>query len=306
MTQLNLSGRQSGSTQQKPASKPEDESMKNQTVGALGALAMFAAVIVIGSCSRNDKPVVAQQSVQPAAPVSTPAAQTPVPTPAPVPAVKAKPKTHRAATLSYVNRDYGVSFAFPRNYRLTQLGSKPAETHAVEMQPLMNFVHGGGMALAAVEMPGNSYPETNFKSAFVSLSVNPEMTPEACAQFSVPEPVSGGDGASPVKVGANEFLEVENSDAGMMKSRETKYYHAFSNGACYEFALGVGTEGGGAAETKPVDQKEVFGKLNRILATAKFKSLVTPETNTQAPAAAATAPPDSSNTAEHEAAKPNY
>ena len=73
MTQLNLSGRQSNNTQQKPAAEPEDESIKNQTVGALGALAMFAAVIVIGSCSRSSKPVAVQQPVQPATPVSAPA-----------------------------------------------------------------------------------------------------------------------------------------------------------------------------------------------------------------------------------------
>ena len=73
MTQLNLSGRQSNNTQQKPATENEDESIKNQTVGALGALAMFAAVIVIGSCSRSSTPVAVQQPVQPTAPVSAPA-----------------------------------------------------------------------------------------------------------------------------------------------------------------------------------------------------------------------------------------
>ena len=69
MTQLNLSGRQSNTTQQKPTSELEDGSIKNQTVGALGALAMFAAVIVIGSCSRSTKPVAVQQPIQPTTPV---------------------------------------------------------------------------------------------------------------------------------------------------------------------------------------------------------------------------------------------
>ena len=113
MTQLNLSGRQSNDTQQKPAAEPEGGSIKNQTVGALGALAMFAAVIVIGSCSRSSKPVAVQQPVQPAAPVSAPAVNSsPAPAPAPVQA-KAKTRKHRAATLSYVNREYGLSFSFP-------------------------------------------------------------------------------------------------------------------------------------------------------------------------------------------------
>ena len=61
MTQLNLSGRQSSNKQQNTAAEPEGESIKNQTVGALGALAMFAAVIVIGSCSHSSKPVATQQ-----------------------------------------------------------------------------------------------------------------------------------------------------------------------------------------------------------------------------------------------------
>ena len=73
MTQLNLSGRQSSNTQQKPTAEHADESIKNQTVGALGALAMFAAVIVIGSCSRSSKPVAVQQPMQPTPQASMPA-----------------------------------------------------------------------------------------------------------------------------------------------------------------------------------------------------------------------------------------
>src|SRR5712692_1295647 len=102
MTQLNLSGRQSNNTQQKPSAELEDESIKNQTVGALGALAMFAAVIVIGSCSRSSKPIAAQQPMQPTTPASAPAPKVPSPAPTPAPVV-AKSKKHRAATLSYVN-----------------------------------------------------------------------------------------------------------------------------------------------------------------------------------------------------------
>jgi len=79
MTQLNLSGRQSGDNQKDSSKEPKDGSISNQTVGALGALAMFAAVIVIGSCSRTGKPVAVQQPTQPTTPVSaltTPAAPT--------------------------------------------------------------------------------------------------------------------------------------------------------------------------------------------------------------------------------------
>lgn len=318
MTQLNLSGRPSNNPQQKPAAEPEGGSIKNQTVGALGALAMFAAVIVIGSCSRSSQPVAVQQPVQPAAPVSAPAVNPPAPVPTPVQA-KAKTRKHRAATLSYVNREYGLSFSFPRDYRL-KTGKAVQSPSGLTGPAQMNFVHPGGVMLAALEMPGNSYPGTDFKSGLVNVSVNPGMTSEACAQFALSEPGTGSE-ASPakiedVKIGAIAFHEVENSSA-MMKQPDSRYYHAFNSGACYEFALGIGTDGDINVEEKtPVDREQVFGKLEKILATVKLKPGVLPETQlpesqlpeTQLPipSVAATTPADSSTTTEHEATKPNF
>lgn len=316
MTQLNLSGRQSNNPQQKSAAEPEGGSIKNQTVGALGALAMFAAVIVIGSCSRSSKPVAVQQPIQPTAPVIAPAVTTPAP--APVQA-KAKTKKRRAATLSYVNREYGLSFNFPRNYQLKTANAVQAALPTTEALQ-MNFVHPGGLMLAAVEMPGNSYPGTDFKSGLVNVSVNPGMTAEACGQFALPEPTKGTEASSPakiedVKIGAIEFHEVENSSA-TMKQADAKYYHVFSQGTCYEFALGIATDGDvNVEEITPVDREEVFGRLEKILATVKLQPAVMPETQiketkspetpAQVPSVAATAPA-SSNTPEHEVTKPNF
>jgi hypothetical protein len=318
MTQLNLSGRQSNNTQQKPAAE-QDGSIKNQTVGALGALAMLAAVVVIGSCS-SSKPVAVQQPVQPTAPVSAPAAT--VPTPAPVPApVVAKAKKHRAATLSYVNREYGLSFNFPRTYQLTT-GSTTALTSktssetqiaSVTTEPLpMNFVHPGGVALAAIEMPGNSYPGTDFKSGSLHVSVNPGMDAEACAEFASRESSAATHPSIPVKIeqvkfGATEFHEVENNTDVITKQADAKYYHAFNNVACYEFALGIATnDDGKVEETTPVNRQAVFARLEKILATVKLQPVVLPEIQTPVPAVAATTPADSSSPAGHQAAAPNF
>ena len=301
MTQLNLSGRQSSNKQQNTAAEPEGESIKNQTVGALGALAMFAAVIVIGSCSHSSKPVATQQPIQPTAPVSAPAVATPAPAPAPVQA-KAKPKKHRAATLSYVNRQYGVSFDFPRQFNLRS--GDQAQLSWGDLGPFqMDFAQPGGVTLAGVEVPADSYPATDFKSAFVTLSVNPGVTSEACAQFAFPEANAAADPSSTektgkVKIGALEFSEVENSTAGMMKQTDARYYHAFSNGACYEFALGVGTEGNVTGEgIKPVDRNQVFGKLEKILASVKLQPAVVPQTEPAAPSAGVNGPTESSTPA---------
>jgi hypothetical protein len=305
MTQLNLSGKQSNNTQHTPAVEHEDGSIKNQTVGALGALAMFAAVIVIGSCSRSSKPVAVQQPVQPTAPVSAPAPTAPTPAPAPV---VAKAKKYRAATLSYVNREYGLSFNFPRNYQLTT-----ESTASATAEPLpMNFAHPGGITLAAVEMPGNSYPGTDFKSGFLNVSVNPGMTSDACAQFVVSGSSAGTDTSTPAKIepvkfGTTEFHEVENNGGAMTKQADAKYYHAFNNGACYEFALGIATnDDGKVKEITPVDRQAVFARLEKILTTVKLQAAAVPETQTPGPAVAATTPADSSSQSEHQAAAPNF
>jgi hypothetical protein len=310
MTQLNLSG-QSNTTQQKPTSELEDGSIKNQTVGALGALAMFAAVIVIGSCSRSTKPVAVQQPVQPTTPVSTQAPVVVPPAPAPAPVVaKAKTKKRRAAMLSYVNRQYGVGFSFPRQYSLKS--GDEAQLSWKDLGPFqMDFVHPGGITLAAVELPGNSYPGTDFRSAFVNLSVNPGMTSEACTQFASLENNAPADPPSTqrqtiakvanVKIGGIDFSKVENSTAATTKLQQTdaRYYHTFSNGACYEFALGIGTEGDGNVEgVTPVDREQVFGKLEKILATVELQPVVVPETETPLPSAGVT---DNSTTTQQNA-----
>jgi len=331
MTQLNLSGRQSTTKQESPSAEENGGSIKNQTVGAFGALVVFAAVIAIGSCSRgNNKPAVVAQTTQPSAPISSPIAQATVPVPVQEP-VKAKPSKaksmrRRPATLSYVNREYGVSFSFPRQYMLKS--GDQAQLSWGDLGPfLMDFVHPGGVTLAAVELPGNSYPGTDFKSAFVNISVNPGMTSEACTQFAFPEPKAGVQPSSNdttgndttgkdttgkdatgkhtttrVKIGAIEFSEVENSTAATMKQTDAKYYHAFNNGACYEFALGIGTESDGSVEgIAPVDRQVVFGKLEKILATVKLRPAAVPETATPTPSAKEAVPDGPSNTPEQSA-----
>jgi hypothetical protein len=305
MTQLNLSGRESTDAKQKSPKESEGTSIKDQTVGALGALAMFAAVIVVGSCSRSNTPVATQQSTQPTAPATAPVAtvQSPVPTPV---AAKAKPKSKRAKTLSYVNREYGVGFSFPREYSLKS--GDQAQLSWGYLGPFQqDFVQPGGVTVAAVELPKTAYPGTDFDSAFLALSVNPEITPEQCTQFAFPETKTAADpsatdavaknSAEKVKIGAIEFTKVVDSRAAMMKQADAKYFHAFKNGACYEFALGLGTEGdGNVEETAPVDRQAVFSKLEKILASVKFQPVSIGEGQPLSPSARERAPENSSNT----------
>lgn len=306
MTQLNLSGR--NSTSKQGPSLPDDNgsSISNQTLGALGALVLFAAVIGISSCSSsNNKPAVAAANIQASAPTPSPVVAAAASATSAPEAKKAPAAKRRAATLSYVNREYGVGFSFPRQYSLKS-GDKADASWGYLGPVEMDFVHPGGVTLATVELRRNSYSGTDFKSAFFNLSVNPGMTSEACTQFAFPTKVEGDasstEDAAPakVKIGTIEFNKVESSMAAMMKQVDARYYHAFNNGACYEFALGVGTESDGSTEGKELDRKAVFGKLEKILATVKFQPGVEPET-APVPSATEHQPDGTPNTQEQSA-----
>jgi hypothetical protein len=59
-------------------------------------------------------------------------------------------------------------------------------------------------------------------------------------------------------------------------------------------------------EITPVDREQVFGKLEKILATVKLQPAVMPESAVPVPSVAATTPADSSTTSEHEVTAPNF
>jgi len=243
-------------------------------VGAVSGLTLLST----GGCSKESgksAAVAASQnsnltaSTSSSVPTALPAMATP---PAPKKVVKKRP-----STVTYKESAYGVSFRYPRKYAL-KTGDE-AHRDLAGLGPLpTNFVQPGGVVVATVELPHNAYPDTDFSSAFFNVSVNRSLSADECGQFALPvhletEPVP----AAKVKIGTTEFDEVEDVDAKTPKRADAKYYHVFQNGACYEFALGLGTAGDDSdSELKPVDRAAVFGKLERILATVKIQPIAEP------------------------------
>src|SRR5262249_44915653 len=111
-------------------------------------------------------------------------------------------KKHRPANATYVNSAYGVSFSYPRKYSL-QAGNRKA------IAPVQsNFLKPGALQVATVDMPDDSYPDTDFAGALLNVSVNTGMTSEECGQF---VPSNDDEKAKPttIKLGTNEFVELE-------------------------------------------------------------------------------------------------
>ena len=70
------------------------------------------------------------------------------------------------------------------------------------------------------------------------------------------------------------------------RQSDSKYFHIYQNGACYEFALNVTTDASAEGLVKHVDRDKVFNRLAQILATVKINP-VAPEVTAEAPSPAA-------------------
>ncbi|MFZ0799814.1 MAG: hypothetical protein WAM98_18665, partial [Terriglobales bacterium] len=201
---------------------------------------------------------------------ATPAA---APTAAALPAPAKRTPKKRPANVTYSDPNSGVSFLYPRKFALTS-GDKALPQLAGVGDVPMNFVQPGGVAVATVALPDSSYPGTDFASAFFNVNVNRSLSEQECAHFAFVD-TSTADGepvdAEKVKIGLTEMEMTSNFSASATAQAETQYYHSYENGACYEYVLGLGTEGfateGGVEH---VNRDEVFAKLEKILATVKI------------------------------------
>ena len=250
---------------------------------ALAGLVIVALFVGVEGCSKksgNSGPLASSQPPIPApAPAAAPA---PPASPAAAPAIRKTRKVHRrrASVITYANNDFGVSFRYPRKYNL-KLGDEAQLTWPGLGPVQTDFLKPGGITVAAVEMPENSYPGTDFASAFVNLSVNSGLTSDECMQFGATDAdkdPAAGDPAR-IEIGKLEFSQLERVTGQDRKQADVKYYHAFQNGACYEFALGLGTAGvGSAPDLAHVEGAKVFGTLEKVLSSVRFKSVEVPIT----------------------------
>jgi hypothetical protein len=231
-----------------------------------------------------------KQSNQPAAKISAPsmpAATSAAPSTSAASVVARKLKKARPANATYVNSTYGVSFSYPRKYSL-QAGDKPSS-----MPVQASFLKPGAIQVAAVDMPDDQYPDTDFSSALLNVSVNPSLTAQECGQF-VPNSTDA-EAAKPAsaKLGANEFAELEQMNGEDSNQSDLKYFHLYKNGACYEFSLDVVTSRKPDVDLAQADRGKIFQQLEKILSTARIKEVELPGVE-KAAATASTVTPSTS------------
>jgi len=287
---------------------------RSMTWGKNTSALIFAAVLIVcsvtvGCSSDKPKPVSSNNPI----PVTQPESSiSPMPTPAAQAATKPAPKKvvrKKPATVNYTDKTYGLTFEYPRRYAI-ETGS--AATELLASNPLaMNFVQPGGVALAAVELPETGFANTDFSSAFFNVSVHKTLTADQCSEFAVPQPkiatpasttepmptpvatqsastqaASAQPESTPnskLMIGDLELRATEAVSGEGTRQSDSKYFHAFQNGACYEFALNVTTVASEDGVTKHVDRDKVFDRLEKILATVKINPVAAPEVTAEAP-----------------------
>ena len=243
--------------------------------GVLMTIVLFMAV----SCSKKS------DTTTKISPPVAPAMQSPAPTTASA-VVPEKPKKaikkHRPATATYVNGNYGVALTYPRKYSL-EFGDKLKEA------PLQTgFLKSGAVEIASLDMPDGLYPDTDFSSALLNVSVHQGLNEDECGQFAAQShdtAKSADDAATKpadslqpaaIKLGANQFTEIEQTSGSGDRQSDLKYFHLFKNGACYEFALDVETSRKADEELAQADRSKIFKQLEKILTTARIKEVELP------------------------------
>ena len=272
------------STNQKTARQVNDDTIsgtmlsswsRQQKLAMIAGFAILGLLLALSACSKqSSKPALAGIS-SPAPTPATPtiAAISATTTAAATPAAAKRAARKRPANVTFSDANSGVSFLYPRKALLTS-GEKARPQFAPLGDALMNFTQPGGVAIATVELPNDSYPGTDFASAFFNVNVNHSVSEQECAHFAVVDShnVNGASvDAEKMKVGPAEMAATSNFSASVLTQSETQYYHNYENGACYEYILSVGTAGYGVNDgVQPVNRDEVFAKLEKILASVKI------------------------------------
>lgn len=252
-----------------------------QKIGAVACFALMGVLLAVTACSKEEEKTQGTV-ISSTMPAPSTVAKAPVELPGTGTLAQGQPaaapkKAHKklAANVTYKDANSGVSFVYPRKFALSSGDNNQSRTAGINDLP-MNFVEAGGAEVATVAMPGKSYAGTDFSAGIFRVNMNRNVSADQCTHFAFVD-TSDADGepidAESVRIGSSDMKMTSEFAGDAAKQVEARYYHAYENGACYEYVLGLSTAGFGQKGVQAVDRDEVFDKLEKILETAKVRSL---------------------------------
>lgn len=190
------------------------------------------------------------------------------------------PKKDASKLMMFRSRDYGVSFQYPWQFAYFSAQKISAD----DSLRAMPDGHDGQFTLARIEIPRGYYPDTDFQSAYFTLSLNQNLSDADCTL--TPAKASSLHTES---INGVDFQWVESATGGRGSASRVRKYVTFANGGCYELEVGLKTsnQNGMARE---VNSDQVFSRLEAILRTVKIESDLK-DANAQSETAAATMAP---------------
>ena len=135
--------------------------------------------------------------------------------------------------------------------------------------------------------------DTTKPAAGDTATVAASATPVVAASSApvTASPAQAEPQGSKLLIGDMELRATEAVSGEGTRQSDSKYFHVFQNGACYEFALNVTTVASEEGVMKHVDRDKVFGRLETILATVKINPVAAPEVAAEAPSTTASETP---------------
>jgi hypothetical protein len=231
-------------------------------VGAFAALAVGLACTTHNESST--KPVSQAPATYHPAALKTVAAIAPlaVNPPVAVPTPE-QPRMNSSKPVVYRSRDYGVSFQYPWQY--AYFSARAIANGDDSLKPNSDG-HDGQVTLARIAVPRGFYPDTDFDSAYFTLSLNQNIKEEECA-VTADKPAS----LKTESINGVDFHWVEKESGGHGAASRVRNYVTFANGACYEVEMGLKTSNQDGL-AREVDSDQVFHRLESILRTVKIQS----------------------------------
>lgn len=169
-----------------------------------------------------------------------------------------------------LSADQCSEFAVPQS-------KAPVATTAVVEQPKVEAAPAPTAPTPATDTTKSAGGDSSTATASATPATSASPAPVAAS------PDQNEAQGSKLLIGDMELRATEAVTGEGTRQSDSKYFHVFQNGACYEFALNVTTVASEDGVMKHVDRDKVFGRLEQILATVKI-SPVAPEVTAEAPA----------------------
>jgi hypothetical protein len=181
--------------------------------------------------------------------------------------------------------DQCIEFAVPQP-KVVSATASTTEAASAQTAPVQTISTAVAAAQASTEGQSTAAPSTMAQAAPTSnTATSPEV---ATASTSTQSQAASSDNlGSKLMLGDLELHGTEAVAGEGSRQSDSKYFHVFQNGSCYEFGLNVTTVASDQGITKHVDRDKVFSRLEQILSTVKINPAVASEATAEAPKTAA-------------------